>query len=205
MSGLTEEFPLPDDTSALIARARGGDREALGLLLEPWRRYLLAVAGADLEAVLRRRLGPSDIVQETYLAAVEAFAAFQGQTAGELRAWLSAIQRNNQRQAARHNQADRRDIRRDQPLPAAPGAAGPTDWRNGTPSGQLGAREEEARLAQAVAGLAEDEQLLLRLVFTERLSWEEVAGRLPDQPTANAARMRCARLVLQLREKLGSA
>src|SRR5262249_54728266 len=83
------------DGAGWLARARAGDRDALGRVLEVCRRYLLLIADRQLDADLRAKGGASDLVQETFLEAQRDFAQFAGNSEEELRAWLRRMLLNN--------------------------------------------------------------------------------------------------------------
>src|SRR5262245_20956863 len=83
------------DIAHRVQDAREGSSEALGQLLEGCRQYLLLVANQQLDPGLRDKLGPSDLVQETFLDAQQDFRHFHGHTEPELLAWLRRILLNN--------------------------------------------------------------------------------------------------------------
>src|SRR5215472_3181235 len=83
------------DGAGWLARARAGDREALGRALEVCRRYLLLIAERQLDDDLRAKGGASDLVQETFLEAQRDFARFEGTSPEELRAWLRQVLLHN--------------------------------------------------------------------------------------------------------------
>jgi RNA polymerase sigma-70 factor (ECF subfamily) len=85
-----------------IAQARGGSDAALGTILESCRDYLLLVANEEVPDELRRKIAPSDLVQQTFLEATRGFGHFAGQSDGELLAWLRQILTKNVRDAIRH-------------------------------------------------------------------------------------------------------
>src|SRR5262245_59287646 len=91
--GRTQE--RPDPTSRIegwLRAAREGDRDALGRALEAFRARLLDLARPDPK--LRAKGNPSDLVQETFLAARQNFSDFRGATVAEFAAWLAAILRH---------------------------------------------------------------------------------------------------------------
>src|SRR5438034_10782141 len=98
----------------LLSYARGGDEQQLGRLLTLYRNYLTILAATQLDARLRRRISPSDLVQEAMLGAYRDFPKFRGSTERELLAWLRQILINCLHHAYEaHVQAGRRDIRRE--------------------------------------------------------------------------------------------
>jgi RNA polymerase sigma-70 factor (ECF subfamily) len=75
----------------LIRRARDGDRDALGHLLEHYRGYLRISAPRRLQAPRAARMDASDVVQKTFLEAQRSFERFQGQNENQLLGWLRSI------------------------------------------------------------------------------------------------------------------
>ncbi|GAF83826.1 unnamed protein product, partial [marine sediment metagenome] len=67
-----------------ITSARQGDRSAQGQLFGRLRAYLWSRAQEQLDDQLRVKVSPSDVVQETLLAANEGFVGFRGKTRAEL-------------------------------------------------------------------------------------------------------------------------
>jgi len=100
----------------LLSRARGGDRDALGQLLELYRNYLMLIARGQLGPGLRMRLGASDLVQETFLEAHRDFPRFEGATEADLLAWLRRILVRNAVDELKRTLASRRDRRREESL-----------------------------------------------------------------------------------------
>src|SRR6478752_628985 len=78
-----------------LALAQAGSPEALGRLLEECRHYLLLVANRELEADIKAKVGPSDLVQETLMEAHQAFDRFHGMNEANVLAWLRRILLNN--------------------------------------------------------------------------------------------------------------
>jgi RNA polymerase sigma-70 factor, ECF subfamily len=98
VSPKTEAAPV----QSLLDRARAGSQEDLGQLLETYRAYLMVVAAEELNSDLRAKVGPSDLVQETFCEAHRDFAAFRGTTQEELLAWLRRVLLNNVANVTRH-------------------------------------------------------------------------------------------------------
>ncbi|MFN8856656.1 MAG: RNA polymerase sigma factor, partial [Planctomycetaceae bacterium] len=86
---------LPDEVfQALLARARGGDADALGELWQAVAPTLLQQADKRLPERLQSLCNPSDLVHDTYLRFHTKLKTFEGSTCGQLEAWLQTIMRN---------------------------------------------------------------------------------------------------------------
>ena len=94
-AGSTASHASRPEACLLIERARCGDAEKLGALLENYRNYLSVLAMTQIDRRLLPRVSPSDVVQETVLRACNKFAQFRGGTEAELLAWLRQILVNN--------------------------------------------------------------------------------------------------------------
>src|SRR6516162_8255804 len=79
------------DPEQLLALARPSGGPAVRRLLELYRNYLALLARAQISRHLQGRVDPSDVVQETFLAAHRDFARFRGTTEAELLSWLRQI------------------------------------------------------------------------------------------------------------------
>jgi RNA polymerase sigma-70 factor, ECF subfamily len=100
--GLSRIWPASSKLDALIVAAREGSQDALGHLLEECREYVLLVADRELGQDLRAKIGPSDLVQETFVHAQQGFGGFKGSSERELLAWLRGILFNQVFRARRH-------------------------------------------------------------------------------------------------------
>ena len=78
--------------------------------LECFRPYLLLLAGKQLDGRLRRRVGASDVVQQTLLEAHQNRGQFRGRTAGELAGWLRQILVRNLLDDRKEHGRERRDV-----------------------------------------------------------------------------------------------
>ena len=82
-------------TEELIGSARAGDMEALGSLLEQHRERFRIIARQKLGSVLKQRIDPSDVIQQTFLEAKRDFHCFKGEAPEQFVAWLNKILENN--------------------------------------------------------------------------------------------------------------
>lgn len=206
-SGSFENHPIDQpgtEFHELIRHAKSGDQQAVGRLVEQCRDYLLLIANEDLDASLQGKFGASDLVQDTMLIAHQKFDQFRGQTPAELKGWLRQILRNDLHRARRQFlDADRRDIKREQPIEAAP--RGSTHFVDHCPTPRTDAIvQEEARLLnEAMARLPENYRMAVRLREWEDLSFPEIGRQMGI--SEEAARKLCRRGMDQLAEMLRPA
>jgi hypothetical protein len=108
----------------LIDEARRQSPGILDRLLESYRNYLRLLARTGIDASLRGKADPSDLVQETLLKAHQHFDQFRGQTETELVAWLRQIlTRNLADLVRRFKTAGARTVAREQSLDEVIGAS----------------------------------------------------------------------------------
>ncbi len=180
----SEGRPEPDE---LLAKARHGDDDSLGALLELYRNYLRLVARTQIDLHLPGRLNPSDLVQETNLQACRNFDQFRGTSEKELIAWLRRILvREMAHQVEKQILAQKRDVRREVPLnrrlatlersSADMEAALASQWSS--PSAQVQRRERVALVADQLARLPAHYQEVIVLRNLEGLPFDEVARRM---------------------------
>jgi RNA polymerase sigma-70 factor (ECF subfamily) len=165
-----------------LQEARQGSKEALGQLLDSCRQYLLLVANQGLYAPLQAKVGPSDLVQDTFLKAHRQFETFAGTTEAELLAWLRRILLNNVANATRSFLGTAgRDLDREVEEKSGSermAAAGDT------PSARLVGQEQDEALERAIDKLPENYRQVIRWQLDEGLSYEEMGRRLGRSPEA---------------------
>jgi RNA polymerase sigma-70 factor (ECF subfamily) len=182
---------MADGPIELLSRARGGESEALGELCALYRNYLRMVVRTGLGPRLRERVELSDVVQEALVEVVRQFPQFTGQSEAALVGWLRRLVGQKLADLGRyHSRAKRAGEATALPLDAPPGSGG---GRPGEESGRLldmlalsqtspsqavSKREELVLLADAFAGLPEQEADVLWLYYTENLSYEAIGQRL---------------------------
>src|SRR5262245_47471701 len=96
------------DPEHLLRLALANDDQALGQLLEQYRDYLELLARLQIGRRFQGKVDPSDLVQETFLAAYRNFARFRGTTDAELAAWLREILAGRLAKLVRHYLGTRR-------------------------------------------------------------------------------------------------
>jgi RNA polymerase sigma-70 factor (ECF subfamily) len=152
---------------ALLELARGGDREAFGVLVERHHRMLAGL--------IRQRLGPrgpvEDLLQEVFAKSLAKLDDFGGRSA--FATWAGAIALNlatdwQRKQARRRRLAPSADVEQDS-VPS-PGSDRPLR--------AVETREEAARARAAIDGLPLRMRLAVTLRIVEDLPYESVAERL---------------------------
>jgi RNA polymerase sigma-70 factor, ECF subfamily len=151
--------------------------------IENHRDYLLLLARLQIEPRLRAKLDASDVVQQAILQAHERRDQFRGQTEGEWLAWLRAILANALAAASRRFGAQARDPGRERSLEAeldrsASRLEGLLAADQTSPSEGAVRCEDLLRLAQALAGLLEDQRRVVELHYLKGLPVAEVAEKI---------------------------
>jgi RNA polymerase sigma-70 factor (ECF subfamily) len=184
----------------VFAAARVGSRAALGELLEGYRRYLLLIASARINAEVRSKADASDLVQETFLDALRDFANFRGSTEEEFLAWLRRILRDNLAGFHRHYyRTAKRQVSREQSLQTGCRISARRRQRetdDTSPSVQLIRGEQSERLEEALARLDRKVRRIIELRHHVGLSFLEIGRVVGCSP--DAARMACWRAVDRL-------
>lgn len=171
----------------LIALARTGDRVALGRLVNAARGELLRAATRELPGRLTRKVGASDIVQETTVEVHRGIRGFSGTTEAELFAWMRRILRNNIADAVRYYQGTvKRQVNRELRLDDSragfvrdglPGKEEPPDE-------SLMRLEDAARVSGVIKIMSPRYREVLHLRYWEQCSFVEIGLRLNRSPDA---------------------
>jgi len=189
--------------SLLIQRAQREDAAAREQLLEAYRNYLRLLARTGMNAALKDKADPSDLVQETLLKAHRCFGQFRGRTEPELTTWLRQILARNLCDLVRRYQTSgAREVARECSLEdilehsslalgnllAAPG---------GSPSENAQRRELSVVLADALADLPADYREVIVLRSLDERDWDEVAQKMSR--STGAVRLLWTRALARLR------
>jgi RNA polymerase sigma-70 factor (ECF subfamily) len=195
------------DPELLLHRARAGDGEALGRLLERYRNYLVLLARLQIGRRLQGKVDDADLVQETFLKAHRDFGRFRGQTEAELVGWLRQILAGNLAHLVRRYWGTRRrDVRLERQL------ADELDHSSqvlrlrlvspySSPSQQAARREQAVLLADALQQLPDSYREVIILSHLEGLSFPEVAARMGR--TLDSVKNLWARALARLRRAVG--
>ena len=197
---------MPDNEvniRSLISRARQQEAAALDQLLQRYRHYLKLLARTGIDASLRGKADPSDVVQDTFLKAHQHFDQFRGQTEAELTTWLRQILRATLADLGRRfHKVEGRCVNRERSLEQLLNASSQALDRlladdALSPSQSAERRELSVVLANALAELNDDQREVIVLRSLEERDWEDVARHMKCSP--GAVRMLWVRALKRLR------
>lgn len=184
-----------------LDRARQGDAQALGALLESFRPYLRFLARGLRDSRLQRRLDVSDLIQDTLLEAHRQFDQFRGTTVAELAGWLRQIVLGASHRATRtHVDTGKRAVGRERTVADIKNQVADAGQ---SPSEHLIRHEQAARMADAVARLPDDMQQVLLGRHMDGLPYAILAERLGR--SEGAVRVLYTRALRRLRDLLGNS
>lgn len=185
---------------SLLKAAQLGSEDAFARLIGASREYLLRIAENELPSLVRPKVAPSDLVQETFLDALRDLSGFEGSHPDDLRAWLRQILLRNLSNAIRkYKRTAKRQVTREVSLPESLGHLHHSGNQVPSPGSDLAAHEADHALRKALSDLPEDYQQVLALRHQEHLSFAEIGRQMGR--TAEAARKLWARAVLRLQRR----
>jgi RNA polymerase sigma-70 factor (ECF subfamily) len=196
------------DAEQLLQRARAGDDNALGELLQLYRPYLSLLARLKADRQLQHKIDDSDLVQDTCLSAHRDFTQFRGTTEKEFTIWLREIMAHAAANIAREHRRQKRDVRLERQLydllsqssQMLECALANTD---SSPSMRAERRERAVLLANALSELPAEYREVLVLRELEGKSLSDVADTMGRKP--NAVQKLWARALVQLRRRMQSS
>jgi len=194
-------------TQLLISQAVGGNEDAVRRLLILYHPRLRARLVRQMDATLRTRLDPEDILQQVYMEAFRAIDTFEYRGADSFLRWLFTILDRKLIDEHRALHAECRDARRE--MHAPPVSSNKTTyvdlWNrlsagDGTASEMVRKNEALGVLAACMATLPDHYRQVVQMRFLQGRPVAEVAAKL--NRTVGSIHMICHRALLQLREQV---
>lgn len=173
--------------------------------LENYRDYLRLLAGLQLSPALQGKLDPSDVVQETLIAAHRGFDKLRDQSHPQIAAWLRKILAHKLIDAARRYGAAVRDVGLEQSLHAEleKSATRLERWladEQTSPSSRADRHEQLLLLSAAMGRLPDHQRWALELKYLQDLPVAQIARSMDRSIPSIAGLLR--RGIEQLREML---
>ena len=193
----------------MLQGAKNGDAAALGQLLESHRPYLMLLARLQIGRRLQSKVDASDVVQDAFLEAHRTFAAFRGDSSGELAGWLRSILASHLAVVVRqYLHTKSRDVRLERELAvdldqSSRALDGALVSPLSSPSRQADRREQAVLLASALGQLPDDYREVIILRHLEGLKFAEVAARMGR--SVDSVKNLWPRALVQLRRILGDS
>ena len=191
--------------SRLLSRLSRGDDAALGALIERETPHLRAFLRNKVPARLLRRVGISDIVQQTALKLVAARPRWTNQGAKAFRKLLELIAERTLINNLKHEHAQKRDLLRQEKTSLGRGTSSTGRRRSmsrlpgkdSTPSEILQRREKIEGVQACFALLSTQDQRIVRLIDHDQLRHAEAAKKLGI--SVEASRQRYRRAIARLK------
>ncbi len=190
-------MPQQSQTETWVKTARQGDKLALAKLLTAYHPRLRSWAETRMDAAIKARISPDDILQEVYLETARQIAQFEDRGPGSFLSWVHSILNHKLIDTLRAVHCQVRDIHRE--VPAAVAAAD-SYWdllddlhtESGTTSRAVRRQEALGALLASLSDLSEPRRQVIQLRFLEGLPVAEVAGRIGKSEDAVVALTRRA-------------
>lgn len=189
------QVPPVEQSTTCESQLPLASREDLAETLNAFRPFLLSVARAELSDAMRRKVAPSDVVQETILKGIEVSPGFRGSTREELASWLRAILFKILANYHRAYSAKKRNLKLE--VPADSQLACPP---HESPSQSVLKDEKWDDFQRAIARLSNDYRESILLRHRDHLSFAEIGARL--NKSEEAARKTWKRAVDQLKREM---
>ncbi|MFN4260701.1 MAG: sigma-70 family RNA polymerase sigma factor [Gemmataceae bacterium] len=172
---------------------------------ERYRNYLRLLAQVQFDPRLKRKLDPSDVVQQTLLEAYQKQEQFRGQSEEEWVAWLRQVLAHNLADALRTFGQAKRDLKRERSLHDALHASSLRlqIWlaaEQSSPSQKAEAHERAIALADALAALPDTQRQAIVLRYWHDWSLADIAQHMQRSTEAVAGLLK--RGLRQLRHQL---
>lgn len=199
----------PTDSLVLVTRAQAGDRQALNALIDRFYGRVRRAVRARLGPALRSRIDSGDILQQTFLQAVQSLSAFtaHSESEGSLTHWFSKIAEAQIRDAADYHSAQKRTADREQPLDSKTSGNGSQLLADGladqapTPLQELTRGERQQMFEECLDRLPRHYREVVVLREYEQVAWHDVA-RIMGRGAESTVRTLHQQAICELRRML---
>jgi len=191
------------ETGRLLEKAAAGDLTAFDALFARNREPLRQLIELRLDRKLKRRVDPSDVIQETHVAALRRFDDFLARRPMAFRLWLEKTARERLvKLRRRHRLAQRRSVNREARLPehTSLALAQRLCARPANPRDELARRDLLEKVREGLARLAETDREILLMRYLEHRNNQEIAQILDMK--SDAVSRRHGRALLKLAKLL---
>ena len=199
-----------DQTRVWVTAAQAGDRLALAKFLAAHYPRLRARAEAGMDAAMKAKSDPDDILQEVHVDVARQIDHFEEHGRGSFLNWVLTVLDHKLVDAWRAAHCQVRDVGRE--VPGAGGIGSSSHWDlldqlyadSGTPSRIVRRREALDALLGCMSDLSESHRQVIQLRFLEGFSVGEVATRLGKSEAAVVAlSQRALKALRQSMDQLG--
>jgi RNA polymerase sigma-70 factor (ECF subfamily) len=191
----------------LLRTASGGDQQAMAVVFDRYRDRLHRLVQVRLDARLRGRWDPSDVIQEAYLDASRRLGEYMGRPDLPFFLWLRFLTAQKVAEIHRREFAQKRDAERDAnpylgdgSLTSSITLADAFIASQTSPSEEFAREEIRSALTRALEELDDDDREIILLRYFEQISNTESARVLGI--AVNAASQRHVRALKRLRRVL---
>jgi RNA polymerase sigma-70 factor (ECF subfamily) len=149
----------------------------------------------QLDPLLRKRVDPSDVVQQTLLQAHRAAAQYRGSSDAELAGWLRQILANELAHQLRDHRRAKRDITREQSIQQSVEASSLRLERllasdDPGPQSEAARRERGVHIAHALATLPDAQRASIELHYWHHWTLQRIAEHQGKSKSAVAGAIR---------------
>ena len=190
-----------DDTADLLERWYDGDRAALGKLLRDDAEWMLRQIRQKLTPRLRAKLDSADVIQDCVVKLLQHGPRFVPANRAQFRSLVGQVLLNLVRDQARHHNAERRDLGREERMASA--VSGIQDARRSITGPSTAAHRNEVRdwLHLGLELLGTDDRRIITMRHFEERSFDEIAREM-GLSSPDVARMRFNRALPRLAKNL---
>ncbi len=172
-----------DDESiaTLVNDARTGCGQSQNQLFNQLKNYLAYIANQNLDDHYQAKFGASDIVQQSFVQAIQGFNKYQGSTSAEFKGWLRMIAINEIKSLKRKFNSAKRKVHREQAIsPDSQASGGTLELFDSfcTPASHMVEQEKTDVVMDAIGQLPELQQEVIKMRNWEDMTFSDIGEKL---------------------------